>query len=360
MRIPCSVLATVLLAGCVWNLGEEQAGRSRPGEVVDDCVVPMPEELDGWGAPSSLEYPDRSLWIWVEATAADGTAERNVGAFVSSAAGACRGELDFVTDARGALLPMISLTEEEEEADAARTDGRHTQLALTGGFVHGGAAYAYYQKILAGPGFFDAVVLGTGVCRIAAAGEACLRTTTGRYPEEPTLLWLQDRRPMNRGAFVSSDGYAYLWGCLHAAAFSDPCSVARVRPDEADDPSAYRFAGWDGGWIEDGGNAASIFESSGALTPGHNGFLDRYTAVVPNIWDSTIELRRADGPAGHYDEPVRLFDAVPPDDWFIGGGIEHAALAQDGGRTIAVSYYTNATGPEQGLHLVTFRFAEGG
>jgi hypothetical protein len=131
-----------------------------------------------------------------------------------------------------------------------------------------------------------------------------------------------------------------------------------VLPEEADDPGAYRFAGWNGEWIEDGWNAASVFESSGALTPGYNDFLERYTIIAANIWDSTIELRRSDNPAGGYGEPVRLFDAVAADDRFIAGGIEHSALAADGGRTIAVSYYTDASAPEQGLHMVTFRFSE--
>ena len=82
--------------------------------------------------------------------------------------------------------------------------------------------------------------------------------------------------------------------------------------------------------------------------------------MTSNSWESTIELRQAGAPGNGYDDPVWLFDAVPPADWFIGGGIEHAALAEDGGRTIAVSYDTRASGAQQGLHLVTFRFAEGG
>jgi hypothetical protein len=51
-----------------------------------------------------------------------------------------------------------------------------------------------------------------------------------------------------------------------------------------------------------------------------------------------------------------LFDAVGPEDWFIGGGVEHSALGTADGRTIAVTYYTDVSGPERGLHLVTFRF----
>ncbi|MBI5490882.1 MAG: hypothetical protein HY905_26355 [Deltaproteobacteria bacterium] len=360
MRIAWFAAATVLCGGCVWELGEELAGRSRLGEVVGDCVVPMPAELEAWGAPVSVEYPDRSLWIWVEATAADGSALRNVGAFVSSVEAACRGEMSFVFDADGAPLPLVSLTAEEEALDAARTDGRRTQLALTGGFVHGGAGYGYYEKIVAGPGLFDAVTIGTGLCRMAAAGEPCERATPGVVPDEPTLLWSRGGRPLDRGAFLASDGYAYVWGCLHAAAFLDPCSVARVSPGEAGDPAAYEYAGWDGEWIADGWNAGAVFEDPGALTPGYNAYLGRYTAVTVDIWNSAIELRRSEAPGGGYDDPVRLFDAVPPEEWFIGGGIEHAALAEEGGRTIAVSYFTNAAGPKRGLHLVTFRFAEGG
>lgn len=344
----------------MWELDQEQPDRSRVGEVVEDCVVPLAAELGSWGAPVSLEYPDRSLWIWPEATVADGTVVRNVGALVYSAAGACRGEMEFVMDADGSPVSLIELTPEEEEENATRTDGRRTELAITGGFVHEGRGFAYYKKILAGPGFFDSETVGTGVCVMEAPSEPCGRTTPSVDPAEPTLLWTRDGRPLDRGAFLATDGFAYVWGCLHAAAFLDPCSVARVTPGEAADPSAYRFASWDGEWIDDAANAGALFDNPGAVTPGYSAFLERFTIVTANIWDSTIELRRSDAASSGFDDPVRLFDAAPPAEWFIEGGIEHSGLAEENGRTIAVSYFTSASGPEQGLHLVTFRFAQGG
>ena len=102
-------LAVVLCTGCVWNLDEESLGRSRLGRVVGDCIVPRPAELSGWGAPVSVEFPDRSLWIWEEVTTATGTSVRNVGAFVADPDDACAGDLVFVEDAGGAPVSLVSL-----------------------------------------------------------------------------------------------------------------------------------------------------------------------------------------------------------------------------------------------------------
>lgn len=358
-RIATVVLPVVCMVGCVLELDEEHAGIA-PGEVVEDCVVPLPEGLASWGAPVSIEYPDRSLWIWTEVTTADGTPLRNIGAFVTDVGLACGGQLALVEDGDGAPIPLVALTAEEEAENASRTDGRNVQLSITSGFVHNGQAYAYYEKTLVGPGFFDAEALGIGLCRMETPGAPCERLEPGTHPEEPTLLWDRGERPMNRGAFVAPDGYVYLWGCMHVAAFEDPCAAARVLPSEVGDPASYRFAGWDGEWIDDGWNASALFDNAGAVTPGYDAFLGRYTTVTANIWDSTIELRTAEAPAEGYGDPVVLFDATPPDDWFIAGGVEHSALSADGGRTIAVSYFTTTSGAGNGLHLVAFRFAEGG
>lgn len=355
MRVFCPFVALMLFAGCVWKLDEE---RIRTGHVVEDCVVPRPAQLASWHAPVSVEYPDRSLWIWEEVIANDGTPLRNVGAFVSSSEGACSGDLEFVVDAEGTLLPLVSLTDEEELENATRTDDRWVRLSITGGFVYEGRAHLYYEKVLAGPGFFDAHVLGMGLCVIGTTGWECERVTPGVYADEPTLMWAHGSRVWNRGAFIAPDGYAYLWGCLHAGAFEDLCSVARVRPTEAADPSAYRFAGWGGSWIDDPWNAEVLCENAGWITPDFNSYLDSYIVVTANIWESTIELRHSDEAAGDYRDAIHMFDAVPPDDWFIGGGIAHAALSSESGRTIAVSYYTDVSGPDDGLHLVTFRFDE--
>jgi hypothetical protein len=348
----------VLAGGCVTALDEEHLERSRLGRVVEDCVVPPPAALSGWGAPVSVEYPDRSLWIWEEVETAGGDRIRNAAAFVTGAVAACSGDVRFVVDGEGAFVPLIGLTADEERENAERTDGRRVQVAVTGGFAHEGLTRLYYRKVVAGPGLLDAEVVGMGVCTSASPGAPCVRAVPGVHPEEPTLLWDRTERLWNRGAFVGADGFAYVWGCLHAAAFEDLCSLARVAPDEAEDPSAYRFAGWDGSWIDDAWNAGALLRSAGQVTPGFSRRLGRYVAVAADIWNNRIVLHRADRVEGGYGDPVPLLDAVPPDDWFIGGGAAHAALGAADGGTIVVSYFTSASGTGHGLHLVTFRFEE--
>lgn len=357
MRIVLMCLAAgVTFGGCVHGLEEEKLGRSTLGYTVDDCIIPVPSGLESLHAPVSIEYSDRSLWIWESVTLGTGTQIRVAAATVATVEDACNGSLTFITDGTGDPTSILSLTPEEQIENQTRTDGRELRLRPTGGFAFEGRGYLYYEKILAGPGFFEATVLGVGLCIIDPAGQTCARVMPDVYPDEPSLLWDRAEWPGNRGAFVADDGYVYVHGCLHAAAFEDLCTVAQVLPAHAGEPSQYRYYSGFDGWIEDPWNATVVFETAGLVTPSFNPYLDRYVATTPNIWDSTIEVRLSSTPGGSFGDPIVLFDAVGPEGWFIGGGVEHAALGSTDGRTIAISYYTDTSGPAFGLHLVTFRF----
>jgi hypothetical protein len=357
MRIALLCLAAcVVLGGCVKELGEEKLGRSTLGYTVDDCIIPVPSGLENLHAPVSIEYPDRSLWIWESVTLGTGTQVRTAAATVTSIDDACNGSFAFITEGTGDPTSLLSLTPEEHTENQTRTDGKEIRLRPTGGFAFEGRGYLYYEKILAGPGFFEATVLGVGLCIIEPAGQTCIRVMPDIYPGEPSLLFDRREWPGNRGAFLADDGYVYLHGCLHAAAFEDLCTVAQVLPAQAADPAQYLYYNGFSGWIDDPWNATVSFETSGLVTPSFNPYLDRYVVTTPNIWESTIEVRVSSTPGGSFGDPFVLFDAVGPEDWFIGGGVEHSALGSADGRTIAVTYYTDATGPDNGLHLITFRF----
>jgi hypothetical protein len=350
---PAAAMA-VLLGSCVTALDEEE---SRLGELMRDCVVPLPAGVAGWGAPVSLEYPAGSVWIWGSVILEDGSESRNVMALVRTAAEACAGGFDLVRDGGGGrLLSALGLSSAELAANAARTDGRRLDLVPAGGFVHSGRGFLYYEERLSGPGLFDSELLGRGLC-LFEHGETAPCTRLAR--NGTTRLWGPDSRPLNRGGFVDEAGFALVYGCDHVAAFEDLCAVARAPVAEAGDPAAYRFYNPFSGWIEDPRNAGVLFHHPGPVTVRWNEFLGRYTAIGMDVFESRVVLYRASEPTGEFDGPVGLFDAVEPASFFVGGGIEHAALSEESGRTLHVSYHTNAEGPEHGLHLVSFRFLGG-
>jgi len=327
MRTLACVALVACLPACVVEIDEEHPA-SRVGAVVDDCLVPLADR----GAPRSLDYPDGSLWIF----------DDNGTAFVGDAAAACAGDVELGS------VPVIDLTTAEKVDNAGRTDGRQLAVQARGGFVHDGVGYLYYDLQLRGPGFLDVEPLGTGLCVLADRRGTCER--------QPELLWPGSGRSFGDAAYVDDDGFAYVYGCYHAAAFTDLCAVARVMVADAADPTAYRYDSWPDAWNPTDRDTNTLFEAPAAISAGRFAWSEHHVVVIADIWDSRIELRAGASPRGGFADPEPLFDARPPDDWFIAGGREHPALRDDGARTIAVSYATStADAPE--LHLVRFRFS---
>ena len=358
------LLACLLpLASCIKHLGDEGLAIG-VGQVERDCLVPVPPNVTGLGAPVSVEWPGRSLWLWEELTlkATPTEPERRVpaaAAMVGDAGLACSQGVSLLRGPGGQLLSLLALDPEELAENAARTDGKRVALRAVGGFVHGGQATIYYDKLLLGPGVFDAEVLGTGLCTQAAPDRPCERLRPARARHEPFLLWLRPGPSFGASAFVDRDGFAYLHGCQQVGAFDHRCSVARVKPEEAANPAAYRYYdGLGASWKESATGAGLLASGPPLVTAGYNGFLRRYTMVGLAYLGERVEVRVSDRPESAFSDPLRLFDAVKPTEWFVQGGREHAALRREDGRTVAVSYHVGNAGAATGLHLVSFRFDE--
>ncbi len=343
----------VLLGACAVAIDEEH---SRLGNVLQDCVVPLPGGVASWGAPVSLEHTDGSVWIWDSLTLQDGSGIRNAFALLRTAGDACAGNVELVRDGAGRPVPALALSSAEIAANAARTDGRRLELAPLGGFVHGSRGFLYYEERLGGPGVFDSHLLGRGLCVFEHGKTApCTRVVRNGT----TRLWEPDSHPLNRGGLIDEAGFALMYGCDHVAAFEDLCIVARSPIQQVGDPGAYRFFTPFSGWTEDPSNAGVLFNRPGSFTVRWNAFLDRYTAIGMDVFESRVTLSRSSEPTGPFDAPQVLFDAVEPASLFLAGGIEHGALSEEAGRIVRVSYFTNAVGSKHGLHLVSFRFLGG-
>ena len=121
----------VLIGVSLWAMGcVKELGNDAPalGQVDHDCVVPLPEGVETWGAPVSIEYPDGSLWIWESVTLTGGETRHNVAAFVKSVDAVCNGELSLITDVGGLPVSLVELDEAEMQWNTNRTDGRRVEL----------------------------------------------------------------------------------------------------------------------------------------------------------------------------------------------------------------------------------------
>lgn len=344
------LLGWFFLAGCIHTLEEHE---SRVGDIERDCVIPIPAGVAELGAPTSIEFPDASMWIWESLVLADGSTVPNAAAWVR-ASDVCARPPSLALGADERARSILTLSPTEQAENATRTDGRRLALVPTGGFAHDGLGYLYYDHVLRGPGFFDAETLGTGLCVLdPKSPEACERI-------DATISWRPDQRVINRGGFVVDEDTgprALIAGCRKVGSFDEPCTMTGVPIAGVRDPDAYQV--WDAfhGWVDPMTDASELTNTIGSLTVAPFDS-DRFIATQLEIFDHRVAVQISKRPEQDYRHRIHAFDVLPPDnDWFVGGGREHASLRTDP-RSIVVTYATsNPAAP--GLHLVDFRFFEG-
>ena len=354
-RRTCLLAALVLAAGCRVALDEEHLGGPAGIEGVEThtlCIVEPPAGVTRSGA-FSLAFPDGAYWIFGETVVDLGGGAfaflSNSGAVGHAQSDPCAEGLPPVADDTGAPAQLISLTDEERAADAARTDGSRTVLWPLSGFVHDGVGMVYYRKIVLHD-YFDFAVLGVGVARIALGGLA-ERLTPGRWVDEPTLLWLAPQTDWGTGALVGEDGLAYVYGCYQRAAWDWPCRVARVAPQDAGDPTAYEYRA-DDGWSPQVQNATEVAAGETYLSVAFNRHLGRYLAVYGGPLGNDVYAMAADDPWGPFDEPVKWFTGTAPSSFWIGDVHQHPYYAAPSDAQVLVGYHTSPAEGFAGMRIV--------
>lgn len=118
-----------------------------------------------------------------------------------------------------------------------------------------------------------------------------------------------------------------------------------VRAAAGDVPSAAAWQAWDGaGWNADLTQAATVLHGPpGDLSVSFNPHLGQFIAVYSGIFSNDVWLRTAPRPEGPWSSPRKLFAGLAPFSGNDYAAKEHPELAQDGGRTLVVSY-ARATG----------------
>src|SRR5690606_32356091 len=117
----------------------------------------------------------------------------------------------------------------------------------------------------------------------------------------------EDGRPPFGLAAVAHDDWLYVYRCPAA---DEPCTVARVRPDDAASAAAYRY--WTGdGWSDDPDDARpmtmpGVREGTKPAVE-HLDELDLFVMANHPVADTGIvELRFAASPTGPWSETVAL------------------------------------------------------
>jgi hypothetical protein len=340
--VACGAVTLTLTSGCSVRLDDEPSAVQPDVEVRSArelCVAAPPPSIERGGA-FSLEFSQGAMLIFAE------TIENGAIFSGSSAALAGTDPCDPATDVRdgaGNLAPLIALTPEEA---LPREDGASIRLWPTGGFVHDDAGYVFYDKVLF-YGYFDTVVLGTGVATVRY-GELAKRVTVGAYAHEPTLLWLAPQG-WGKSVALGPDGLAYVYGCLHLGPWNDVCRVARVAPEQAGDADAYEY--WDGErWSDRADNAAPILDELQSVSVTHRPALGGFVAVLPGYLENRVLARIAAQPQGPFGKPVELYKGTPPEQFWIGDVRVHDQPGPRGG--LLTSYQTRPADAAFGMRWV--------
>ena len=338
-------MGSVWLGGvcsCIVAIDEE---RSAVG-VTHDCLVPTPAGVARLSAPVSLEFGDRSLWIFDFVELDSGERVFNAAAFVTSVEEVCGAGPLLQRNADSMPTSLLALTAEERRSNRERADGRQLQLQPTGGLVHQGTGYLYYDHALVGPGLFDREHLGTGLCVLPIGAQRCNRLVRNGG----SILWAPAESVLNQGGFVV-DGRAYIYGCRQVAEFTAPCVVFGVPIDDIESPPAYKVLSFFAGWVDELERGSTVVNALGALTvaEAEAGIV----AVVVDTFESRAYVRRAKGPDEALGRAIASFDLAVPNSLFVVGGRAHASLRRSS-LEFHVSYLSDDPA-EPGLHVTTFR-----
>jgi hypothetical protein len=299
------VVLVALASACIDHIDEEA---SSVGQLISDCVVPVPDGVRSLDAPVSLEYTDGSLWIWRSLELADGQIVRNASAFVSDATQACGSGVSLGLDAAGAPASLLALAPQKTAANAARSDGRQLALVPFGGFVYAGLGYLFYDHAVVGPGIFDEESQGTGLCVRADHTVTCDRATVNG----DTILWKPDQRILNSGGLVVDDR-ALVYGCRRVTSFSTLCTVSGAPLDALEVPSAYQAYNLFNGWVDQFPDASVLADELGPVTV--SAFSGAFMATTLDIFESRFYVRRMPSATGEMDRRIAIFDALAPASW---------------------------------------------
>jgi hypothetical protein len=347
-----AVTLALSAVGCRVELDQEELGEPAFSQARELCVIPPPAGVQHGGG-FSLDFPGGAYWIF-----SDTSVERPGGTRFQSSSGAlasrepacAAGALAYVRDGAGEIAEIIPLTPDELAANATSTDGARIAIWPVSGFVHEQVGFLYFQKVEL-RGFFDVIVIGTGIARVRF-GETAERLSPARYVHEPTLLWLDPQSSWAAsGALLAADGFAYVYGCHQLSVFDRVCRVGRVAPARAAEPAAYQYFTGDG-WSSAPEQSAIMLQGTDRVSVAYNRWLGKYVALHVGLLENRVLARTAESPFGPFDPPIELYSGTAPSSFWIRDVEQHPAHAAGGDRRIVTSYFSSPPDAEAGTRLV--------
>jgi hypothetical protein len=173
-----------------------------------------------------------------------------------------------------------------------------------GGIYENGKSYLYYSLIeIFGTGSWDFRSVGTGLGRSSSP--------LGKYERlQPQGNW---RFPFEPSCVIEADGWLYLYGVGEIKGNGNQGVIlARVRPDQIEEPAAYEFYTGPGPQFSPQTNAESLLVENvpGQVSVAWNAYLQKYVMASSSDFFHPREIRFlvADQPYGPWTGPVAHFN----------------------------------------------------
>lgn len=218
-----------------------------------------------------------------------------------------------------------------------RPTGRYRIWPLGGIYVNG-KYYLFYSLIEVfgdGPWDFRGVASGLGRSTVALGPYERLQPKgSWHFPVEPTQV-------------IAADGWLYLFG-IQEFNKKQGVGLARVRPEQIEDPSAYEFYAGAGPKFSSHKEDMALLVGNvpGQVSVAWNSYLQKYVMVSSSDFNHPREIRFlvADTPFGPWSPPVARVETPP---YAQGKRVEmvycaylHPELFRENGRVMNLTYST--------------------
>lgn len=181
--------------------------------------------------------------------------------------------------------------------------------------------------------------LGAGLAVLDPNSGECHRLRSSD-PAKSWCFWPVDGDDLHFGVQVLRQGdFAYVYFSRTHDLLVTEAGIARVELSRSADPAAYRYLAADGSWSSRLSEAASLGPASKDFSVSFNAFLGAYLMTYADPFEKALYLRKSSYPWGPFGEPVRVGTLRHRESSeLLYLGLEHPDFAQNGGRTVMVTY----------------------
>lgn len=295
--------------------------------------------ITGQDGAYSIDLGKRSLWLfgdtfygsWKEGGTQDikGAVHNNAAWATDTKASDGIGELRRVKDANGNADYALRNTSSE--------DPKKLKLWPGHGIKIDGQIYVFYSLV---------EIFGTGSWDFRHAGQGLAVTHHPKGPfkrltyKENYDFWERSQPRFGVAVLRGKDGRIYVYGRDEVKPHG--FKLARVAPEEIEDPERYEYFSGDGKnpkWTRNLSKAKNLFKEGppeGSVS--FNPFLGKHLMLYSRFIEQDVIVRTASNPWGPWSEPKSIYRCIPSKlDATCYAAKEHPQYAEEGGRKI---YFT--------------------